>query len=42
MGTAAMMAAHIDIRRNDPEKKAYIGGHALHILFMLSYDVPFA
>lgn len=29
IGTAAMMVAHIDSRRDDPEKKAYIGGHAL-------------
>ncbi|MEJ2363757.1 MAG: FGGY family carbohydrate kinase, partial [Deltaproteobacteria bacterium] len=28
VGTAAMMVAHIDQRRQDPEQLAYIGGHA--------------
>lgn len=29
IGTAAMMVAHIDSRKQDPDKCAYIGGHAL-------------
>jgi len=29
VGTAAMMVAHIDSRKEDPDKCAYIGGHAL-------------
>lgn len=29
IGTAAMMVAHIDSRKQDPGKCAYIGGHAL-------------
>jgi len=29
IGTAAMMVAHIDNRKNDPERYAYIGGHAI-------------
>jgi len=29
VGTAAMMVAHIDTRKDDPEKCTYIGGHAM-------------
>ncbi len=29
IGTAAMMVAHIDSRKKDPERCAYIGGHAI-------------
>jgi xylulokinase len=29
IGTAAMMVAHIDSRREDPDRCAYIGGHAI-------------
>lgn len=29
IGTAAMMVAHIDSRKQNPDKSAYIGGHAL-------------
>jgi xylulokinase len=29
IGTAAMMVAHIDSRREDQNKRAYIGGHAI-------------
>jgi xylulokinase len=29
VGTAAMMVAHIDSKKDDPEKSVYIGGHAI-------------